>query len=96
MQLKSIVESNEVIKNDFSIDRSGVSHEKQKEIFNKFVKERALEFAVVKDRIDPNNLIYSYKTKGNIPKDFGYYQIPWKLFEDVRDGDVNSKDVLSN
>ena len=30
-------ESNKIIKNDFTIDRSGASHEKQKEIFNKLL-----------------------------------------------------------
>ena len=32
---KQTIESNEVAKNDFNIDKSGVSHEKQKEIFNR-------------------------------------------------------------
>ena len=39
---KQIIESNEVTKNDFNIDRSGVSHKKQKEILNRLVKERTL------------------------------------------------------
>ena len=55
---KQIIESNEVAKNDFNIDRSGVSHEKQKEIFNRLVKEMILEFSDIKDKIDPNNLVY--------------------------------------
>ena len=34
---KQITESNEAAKNDFNVDRSDVPHEKQKEIFNRFV-----------------------------------------------------------
>ena len=51
---KQIIESNEVTKNDFNIDRSDVSNKKQKEILDKLVKERAFEFFDIKDIIDPN------------------------------------------
>ena len=37
---KQIIESNEVAKNDFNIDRSGVSNKKQKEIFDRLVEEK--------------------------------------------------------
>ena len=37
---KKIIESNEVAKNDFNVDRSGVSNKKQKEIFNRLVEEK--------------------------------------------------------
>ena len=37
---KQIIESNEVAKNDFNVDRSGVSNKKQKEIFNRLVEEK--------------------------------------------------------
>ena len=93
---KQIIEYNEVAKNDFNVDRSGVSLEKQKEIFNKFVKERSLEFSDIKDKIDPNNLVYIFKTGENEPQGFGIYQILLKLFEDLRDGYINSKEVLKN
>ena len=46
------------------------------EIFNRLVKERALQFGDIKDNIDPNNLVYRFKTGGNEPKDFGNYQMP--------------------
>ena len=85
-----------VAKNDFNIDRSGVPHEKQKEIFNRLVKERALEFSAIKDKIDPNNLIDTFKTDGNKPKVFGNYQTPLKFFEDLRGGNINPKEVLKN
>ena len=54
---KQIIESNEVAKNDFSIDRGGVPHEKQKEIFNRLVKNVAFKFSDIKDRVDVNNLV---------------------------------------
>ena len=81
---KRIIESNKVAKNNFSIDRSGVSREKQEEIFNRLVKKRAFEFAHIKDKIDPNNSVYTFKTDVNVPKDFGKYQMPLKLFEDLK------------
>ena len=49
---KQITESNEVAKNDFNIDKSGVLLEKQKEIFNRLSEERAFEFSDVKSKID--------------------------------------------
>ena len=93
---KQIIESNEVAKNDFNIDRRVVSNEKQKEIFNRLVKERVNEFADTKDKIDLNELVYKSITGVNEPKGFKNYQMPWKLFEDLRDGDINPKDVSKN
>ena len=93
---KQTIESNEVAKNDFNIDKSGVLHEKQKEIFNRLVKERALEFDDINYMIDTNNLVNRFKTDGNELKDFGNYQMPLKLFEDLSDGDINPKEVLKN
>ena len=77
---KQIIESNKLDKNDFNIDRSGVPHEKQNRIFDRLVKERALEFSDIKDKIDPDNLVDTFKTDGNESKDFGNYQMPLKLF----------------
>ena len=55
-----------------------MSHEKQKELFNRLVKERALVFSDIKHKIDPNNLVYIFKTDGNEQKDFGNYQMQLK------------------
>ena len=94
--VEKIIESNEVAKNGFDIGRSDVVHEKPKEIFNELVKERALEFSDVKDKIDPNDLVYTFKTDGNDPKDFRNYKTPLKLFEDLRDDNINLKEALKN
>ena len=91
---KQILESNEVAKNDFNIDRSDVSNEKQKEIFNKLAEEKGHEFPDIKDKIDLNKLIYRFKTSANEPKDFRNYQMPWKLFEDLKDGYINPNRVI--
>ena len=91
-----IIEWNEIGKNDFNIDRSGVLLDKQKETFNELVRERALEFSDIKDKIDPNNLIYVYSTGKSNPKGFGNYQMPMKLFEDLRDGEIDPKEILKN
>ena len=87
MKNKQIIESNEVAKNDFNIDRRVVSHEKQKEIF---------EFSDIKYKIDLNNLVYTFKTDGNEPKDFRNFKAPLKLFEDLREGNINPKEALKS
>ena len=61
----------------------------KKKNFNLLVKERALEFSHIKDKIDLNNLVYKFKTEENDPKDFRNYKTPLKLFEDLRDGNIN-------
>ena len=38
----------------------------------------SLEFFNIKDNIDPNNVVYVYKTVKNNPKDFGNDQISMK------------------
>ena len=63
---EQVIVSNEVAKNDFNTDKSGVTHEKTKEIFNGLVRERALEFSHIKEKMDPNNLVL-------------YIQDLWKL-----------------
>ena len=88
----AILDISKIAMYEFWYDKSGVPLEKQKEIFNRLVEERALEFSDVKDKIDPNNLVYVFKTEGNRPKDFGNNQMPLKLFEDLRDGNVSPKD----
>ena len=70
--------------------------EKQIEIFDRLVKERVLEFANIKDKIDPNNLVYILKHGENESKGFGNCLMPLKLFEDLRDGDINPKELLKN
>ena len=45
-------------------------------------------------RINPDNLIYKYKTEGITPKKFRNYQDPIKSFKDLRDGNINPKEVL--
>ena len=41
---KQLVESNELIKKDFNIDKDSVPLEEQKEMFNELVNERSSEF----------------------------------------------------
>ena len=91
---EQITESNSVAKMDFNIDRSGVSLEKQKEIFNGLVNARALQFADTKGKDDPNNFVYKFSGSEQISKDFGNHEMPLKLFEDLRNGDINPKEVL--
>ena len=41
-------------------------------------------------------MIYKYKIKGRSQKNLRNYQNPMKLFEDLKDGNVNPKEVLKN
>ena len=59
------------------------------------LKEDLLNFRIEK-QINPNNLIYKYKTKGISPKDFSNYQNLIDLFINLRDGNVDPKEVLKN
>ena len=88
-----MVESNELIKRDFNIDRDSIAHE-EKKFFNKFIRERSFEFHSLEKRINPNNLIYKYKTAGMSPNDFSNCQNPMDLVKNLRDGNINPKEVL--
>ena len=52
--------------------------------------------ADIKDRIDPNDLVYNFKGNENKSKDFGNYQLSLILFDDLKDGDINPKEVVKN
>ena len=41
-------------------------------------------------------MVYNFKTEGRNLKDFRDYWISLKLFENLRDGGVNPKEVLKN
>ena len=41
-------------------------------------------------------MIYQYKTGGRSPKDFSNYQNPIDLFINLRDGNVNPREVLKD
>ena len=70
-----------------------MSHEKQREVFNRLVNKRALEFSDIKYKIDPNKLAYVFSTGKDYPNDFGNNQMSMKLFEDLRDSEINPKEV---
>ena len=93
---KQLVESNELIKKDFNIDRDGVSLDEQKIIFNGLVDDKSHEFQNLKNEINPINLTYKYRTKGRSPKYFRNYQDLIKLFKDLKDGNINPKEVLKD
>ena len=73
-----------------------VELEEQKKIFNEVIKERSSEFMNLEKMINPDNLIYEYKTEETSPKIFRIYQDPIKLFKDLRDGNINLKEVLKD
>ena len=70
--------------------------EKQKKVFNEFVEEKQFEFKNSKEKIDPNNLIYRYKTEGISPNNFSNYQNLIDLFMNLRDGNINPREVLKD
>ena len=67
-----------------------------KKIFNELFGERFSEFYNFKKIIDPENLIYQYKSEESSPKDLTNYQKPIDLLQKLRDGIVNPKEVIKN
>ena len=63
-------------------------------MFNKLVEEKSSEFRNLEKRSNPDDLIYKHKTEGRILKDFRNCQNPIELFKDLRDGNINPKEVL--
>ena len=47
--------------------------DEQKKVFNRLVEEKSYEFRNLKEKTNPNNFIYNYKTRGRTPKDFSDY-----------------------
>ena len=68
----------------------------QTKIFNELVAESYVEFQNLGKWINPDNLIYKYKAEGRSPEYFRNYQNPIKLFKDLRDVDINTKEVIKN
>ena len=62
----------------------------------KRLNKRVCDFENLKDKINPNKLIYNNKTEGNSLKDFRDYWELLELFENVRNDDVNPREVLKN
>ena len=60
------------------------------------MKGRAFEIADIKDEVNSNNLIYSFRTKGNKPKDFWKLSNATEIIWRFKDGNVNPKEVLKN
>ena len=92
---KQLAESNELIKKDFNIDREYTTWW-TKNVFNRLVEEKSYEFLNLKEKINPNNLIYYYKNEGRRSKDFSGYQNSIDLLINLRDGYVNPREILKN
>ena len=67
----------------------------QKRVFNRLAEENSYKFHDLKEKKNPNNLVYEFKTEGS-PKDFSNYQNPIDLFINFRDGNVSPREVLRN
>ena len=64
-----------------------------KKNLNELIRERFSEFHRIEKIINPDNLIYNYKTEGRTTKDFRNYQHLIDLFKNLRDGNVNPKEI---
>ena len=67
-----------------------------KKYFNKLVEEDFYKSKNLKEKINPNNLIYNNKTEGKILRDFSNYQNPIDIFINLSDGNINPREVLKN
>ena len=63
-------------------------------MFNRLVKEKGLEFSDIKDKVDLNYFVCNFSSSENKSQKIGNYHMPQKEFEDLRDGDINPKEVL--
>ena len=86
---KQLVQSNELIKKDFNIDKDGILLGKQKHI-----EEKSFEFQTQKK--DLNNLIYWHKTKGISRNGSSNYHNLIDLLNELRDGNINPEEVLKD
>ena len=73
-----------------------VYHLENKTKINEIVEEKSYEFRNLKEKINPDNLIYKYKTEGRSLKDFSVYQNLIDLFINLRDGNLNPRETLKN
>ena len=69
---------------------------KNKKIFNGLVGERSSGFRDLQKKIDPDHMVSMYKTEGKSPKDFRNYQNLIELFKDLKDGNINPKELLKD
>ena len=60
------------------------------------LKKWLLNLKIQKKKSIKNHLIYNKKTEARSLKDFRNYQIPFGLFKNSRDGNVNQREVLQN
>ena len=65
-------------------------------MFNRLVDEKSYEFENLEEKINHNSLIHKYKTEGRSPKDFRDCQNLINLFINLRDGNVNPRELLKN
>ena len=65
----------------------------QKQIFNELVEEKSYKFQDLKEKSNPNHLIQKYKTEGISAKNFSNYQNLVDLMINLRDGNVNPREV---
>ena len=63
---------------------------------NEIIREKSSELHNLEKAINLHNLIYKYKTEGRSPKDFSVYQNPIDLFKNLRDGNINPKELSKN
>ena len=78
-QGRQMVESNSLINRDCTPD------EEQTKIFNELVEKRSSEFFNLEKRVNPDHLIYKYKTERRSTKDLRNYQNLIDLFKGLRD-----------
>ena len=94
---KQLIESNDVVKNNFNIGKDGITLTKKKEMFNELAAKKSHEFQNLKGNINLNNLIYKYKTEGrSLIMKFSNYENWINILTNIRDCNVNPRETLKN
>ena len=64
----------------------------KKNIFKELVEEKSSELKNLEERINPDNMIYKYKTEVKSPKYFRNYQNLIELTKNLRDDNVTLRE----
>ena len=76
-----------------TLTSTGIAWHLKKKTFMELVEERSFEPKIFYKRINPDNLIYKYKTEIKSPKYFRNYQNLRELTKNLRDSNVTLREV---
>ena len=61
----------------------------EKETYNRLLNKRMSEIQEISEKIDYNNLVYYFKSKGSGKRNFIKFKGPFGLFREIRDSNIS-------